>query len=103
MDGDLQNDPNDLSKMINEYEKGTDMIIGWRKNRKDNFFSKKKEYTPVIEITDSNGNVSKKIVQPEDHFRLMIDYFSEAIDCENKRKKQRGRRYCCRRAASGAE
>ena len=24
--------------MINEYEKGTDMLIGWRKIRKDNFF-----------------------------------------------------------------
>ena len=41
MDGDLQHDPSDLLKMIDEYEKGTDMIIGWRKNRKDNFFSKK--------------------------------------------------------------
>ncbi len=40
MDGDLQNDPDDLSNMVNEYEKGTDMIIGWRKNRKDNFFTK---------------------------------------------------------------
>ena len=40
MDGDLQNDPDDLLNMINEYEKGTDMIIGWRKNRKDNFFTK---------------------------------------------------------------
>ena len=38
MDGDLQNDTNDLSKMITEFEKGTDMIIGWRKHRKDNFF-----------------------------------------------------------------
>ena len=41
MDGDLQNDPNDLSKMILEFEKGTDMLIGWRKHRKDNFFSRK--------------------------------------------------------------
>jgi len=40
MDGDLQNDPNDLSKMISEFEKGTDMLIGWRKQRKDNFFSR---------------------------------------------------------------
>ena len=40
MDGDLQNDSNDLPKMISEFEKGTDMIIGWRKQRKDNFFSK---------------------------------------------------------------
>ena len=41
MDGDLQNDPNDLAKMVSEFEKGTDMLIGWRKHRKDNFFSKK--------------------------------------------------------------
>ena len=40
MDGDLQNDPNDLAKMVSEFEKGTDMIIGWRKHRKDNFFSR---------------------------------------------------------------
>ena len=38
MDGDLQNDPSDLDKMIAEFEKGTDMVIGWRKHRKDNFF-----------------------------------------------------------------
>ncbi len=41
MDGDLQNDPNDLEKMIKEYEKGADMVIGWRKVRRDNFFSKR--------------------------------------------------------------
>tara|TARA_Y100000590_G_scaffold461021_1_gene621678 strand:- start:4588 stop:5265 length:678 start_codon:yes stop_codon:yes gene_type:complete len=40
MDGDLQNDPDDLINMVKEYEKGTDMVIGWRKNRKDNFFTK---------------------------------------------------------------
>jgi glycosyltransferase involved in cell wall biosynthesis len=40
MDGDLQNDPEDLSNMVNEYEKGVDMIIGWRQKRKDSFFSK---------------------------------------------------------------
>ena len=37
MDGDLQNDPDDLTKMVSGFEKGTDMIIGWRKHRKDNF------------------------------------------------------------------
>jgi len=40
MDGDLQNDPDDLVKMVAEFEKGTDMLIGWRKHRKDNFFSR---------------------------------------------------------------
>ena len=40
LDGDLQNDPDDLERMIKSYEEGTDMIIGWRKKRKDNFISK---------------------------------------------------------------
>ena len=30
----------DLEKMLIEFEKGTDMVIGWRKNRKDSFISK---------------------------------------------------------------
>ncbi len=41
IDGDGQNDPNDIEKLINEYEKGCDMVIGWRKDRKDNFLNKK--------------------------------------------------------------
>ena len=40
LDGDLQNNPEEINKMIEEYEKGVDMVIGWRKNRQDNFFSK---------------------------------------------------------------
>jgi len=40
LDGDLQNDPNDIIKMINKFEEGADMVIGWRKNRKDSFFSR---------------------------------------------------------------
>ena len=41
IDGDGQNDPEDIEKLITEFEKGSDMVIGWRKNRKDNFFNKK--------------------------------------------------------------
>ena len=37
LDGDGQNDPNDIEKILNVYEKGSDMTIGWRKNRKDNY------------------------------------------------------------------
>ena len=39
LDGDLQNDPNDINKLINFYiKKKLDMVIGWRKKRKDNIF-----------------------------------------------------------------
>lgn len=35
MDGDLQNDPKDMGKLIAKIEEGFDLAIGWRKNRKD--------------------------------------------------------------------
>lgn len=37
IDGDMQNDPRDLDEMLKIFEKKElDMLIGWRKNRKDN-------------------------------------------------------------------
>jgi glycosyltransferase involved in cell wall biosynthesis len=41
LDGDGQNDPNDIARMLLEFEKGNDLVHGYRKNRKDNFFTKK--------------------------------------------------------------
>ena len=41
MDGDLQNDPNDIEEMINHYsEKNRTIVHGFRKNRKDSYFTK---------------------------------------------------------------
>jgi len=40
MDGDLQNDPNDIPKLL-ELIKENDLVSGWRKKRKDPFFSRR--------------------------------------------------------------
>ncbi|HSW62661.1 MAG TPA: glycosyltransferase family 2 protein [Dissulfurispiraceae bacterium] len=40
MDGDLQNDPDDIGKMV-EAIKDVDLVSGWRKNRKDAFLSRR--------------------------------------------------------------
>lgn len=40
MDGDLQNDPADIQKLL-ELIKDNDLVSGWRKNRKDPFFSRR--------------------------------------------------------------
>jgi glycosyltransferase involved in cell wall biosynthesis len=40
MDGDLQNDARDIPRMIDTLERGYDLVSGWRKDRKDPFFSK---------------------------------------------------------------
>lgn len=40
MDGDLQNDPEDIPKLL-EAIKNCDLVSGWRKNRKDPFLSRR--------------------------------------------------------------
>lgn len=40
MDGDLQNDPDDIPKLL-ELIKTNDLVSGWRKKRKDPFFSRR--------------------------------------------------------------
>ena len=37
MDGDLQNDPSDIPKLLDKIKQGYDIVSGWRKNRKDNY------------------------------------------------------------------
>jgi len=41
MDGDLQNDPNDIPKLINGIEEGYDLICGWRFDRKDKLIDRR--------------------------------------------------------------
>jgi len=41
LDGDLQNDPGDFGLLIEKLERGYDIVSGWRKNRKDKFFTRR--------------------------------------------------------------
>ena len=41
LDGDLQNDPNDIPKLISEINTGYDLICGWRFDRKDKLINRK--------------------------------------------------------------
>ena len=40
-DGDLQNDPRDIPRMLTLLEEGHDIVCGWRKVRKDAFLSRR--------------------------------------------------------------
>ena len=41
LDGDLQNDPNDIPKLISHINDGYDLICGWRYERKDKLISRR--------------------------------------------------------------
>ncbi len=41
MDGDLQNDPADIPKLLDEIKKGYDIVSGWRIDRQDRWFSRR--------------------------------------------------------------
>src|SRR5215203_3943655 len=40
-DGDLQNDPRDIPRMLDLIEQGHDIVCGWRKDRKDTFLTRR--------------------------------------------------------------
>ena len=41
MDGDLQNDPSDIAKMVRKLDEGYDLVHGWRKDRQDALVNRK--------------------------------------------------------------
>lgn len=41
MDGDLQNDPADIPKLLAKLDEGYDLVAGWRKNRQDKLIIRK--------------------------------------------------------------
>jgi glycosyltransferase involved in cell wall biosynthesis len=41
MDGDLQNDPQDIPQFVDKVREGYDIVVGWRYNRKDKLMTRK--------------------------------------------------------------
>ena len=41
MDGDLQNDPGDIPKLLEKLNEGYDLVCGWRKERQDKFLTRR--------------------------------------------------------------
>jgi len=41
MDGDLQNDPEDILALLQKIEEGYDVVSGWRRSRKDSFLTRR--------------------------------------------------------------
>jgi glycosyltransferase involved in cell wall biosynthesis len=53
LDADLQNDPSDIPLLLERFSQGYDVVSGWRKDRKDKFFSRR------LPSMLANGLISK--------------------------------------------
>jgi glycosyltransferase involved in cell wall biosynthesis len=53
MDGDLQNDPDDIPRLLAKIDEGYDVVSGWRKNRRDAYWSR------TFPSRIANGLISK--------------------------------------------
>jgi len=53
MDGDLQNDPTDILRLLAKIDEGYDVVSGWRKDRQDTFINRK------LPSMIANGLISK--------------------------------------------
>jgi glycosyltransferase involved in cell wall biosynthesis len=58
MDGDLQNDPEDIPVLLQKIEEGYDVVSGWRKNRKDPLLTRRLPSVLANKIISWIGGVS---------------------------------------------
>ena len=86
-DGDLQNDPHDIPAMIDMLESGYDIVCGWRKDRKDAFFSRR---LPSV--------VANRLISAATNVRLHDSLLAEGVPLEVvKSLKLCGEMPLCRR------
>jgi len=57
LDGDLQNDPKDIPKLLQKLSEGYDIVNGWRFDRKDSFFSRRLPSIIANKIISYSTNV----------------------------------------------
>lgn len=58
LDGDLQNDPREIPKMVAKLNEGYDVVAGWRKDRKDKFISRRLPSMIANKLISYSTNVS---------------------------------------------
>lgn len=78
MDGDLQNDPTDIPKLLAKIDDGYDVVSGWRKDRQDTFINRK------LPSMIANGLISRFTgVHLHDYGCTLKAYRREVLDGVN--------------------
>ena len=75
IDADLQNDPQDIARVLAKMHEGYDIVSGWRKDRKEPFFSRR------LPSMIANGLISKATgVNLHDYGCTLKAYRSDVVD-----------------------
>jgi glycosyltransferase involved in cell wall biosynthesis len=75
MDGDLQNDPTDIPRLLAKIKEGYDVVSGWRKDRQDTFINRK------LPSMIANGLISRLTgVHLHDYGCTLKAYRREVLD-----------------------
>jgi glycosyltransferase involved in cell wall biosynthesis len=75
MDGDLQNDPEDIPLLLSKIDEGYDVVSGWRKNRQDTLVSRR------LPSVIANGLISRMTgVHLHDYGCTLKAYRREVLD-----------------------
>ena len=82
MDGDLQNDPKDIPKLLRKIENGYTVVSGWRKNRKDAFIRvlPSKIANWIIKIATINDEVRVLIFSQFEFYLFIIKKYFNKIE-----------------------
>lgn len=94
LDADLQDNPNDIPKLIKKIDEGYDLVSGWRKKRADGitkkissyFFNKGTSFLSGVKIHDFNCGIKvfKREVADELHLRGELHRFIPVLAAKNK-------------------
>lgn len=75
MDGDLQNDPADIPKLLRQIDEGFDVVSGWRRDRKDAFLNR------TLPSILANGFISRMTgIRLHDYGCTLKAYRREVLD-----------------------
>jgi glycosyltransferase involved in cell wall biosynthesis len=73
LDADLQNDPDDIPRLIQKIEEGYDIVSGWRRNRKDRFLTRR------IPSVIANGLISRLTHVPLHDYGCTLKAFRREV------------------------
>ena len=91
IDGDGQNDPADIAKMLELLEQGYDVVSGWRKDRQDNFIQRNVPSILANQLISAVSGVLVRGVPLRDPHGKIAQWYGTLTDIEARKRAEQER------------